>query len=127
MSHIVKIEVEINDLASLKKACSRLGLEFRETQKSFKWYGQDVAECDHAIAIPNNTSAYEIGVMKAGKGYELKCDFWNRQLKEKIGEGGGLLKQAYAIEKARAEALRKGFSVRERNIDGRIELRIQVR
>lgn len=128
MSHLAKIELEINDLTALKKACQRMGMEFRQTQKTFRWYGREPAPCDHAISIPGAASmAYEIGVIKNGKNFELQCDFWDRQLKAKIGENGGLFKQAYALEKAKLEAIKKGYSVKERRIGDKIELRIQVR
>ncbi len=132
MSHLTKIEIEINDIKALKKACQRLGLEFRETQKTFRWYGREPAPCDHTISIPSdgsydNENAYEIGVIKNGKNFDLQCDFWNRTLKSKIGENGGLFKQAYALEKAKMEAIKKGYSVRERRMGDKIELRIQVR
>ena len=127
MSHLAKIELEINDLTALKKACQRMGLEFRETQKTFRWFGDNPAPCDHTISIPGDSSSYEIGVIKNGKSFELQCDFWNRTLKSKIGENGGLFKQAYALEKAKLEAIKKGYSVREHRMDGKIQLRIQVR
>lgn len=128
MSHLVKIELEINDLVALKKACQRLGLEFRETQKTFRWYGREPAPCDHAISIPGAASeAYEIGVTKKGTSYELQCDFWNHELKSKIGENGGLFKQAYTVEKAKWEATKKGYSFREVKTEKGIQLRISVR
>ena len=64
MSHIAKIELEINDPENLKLACERLGLQFIENQKTYKWYGSwvgdsplpdgitlsDLGKCDHAIS-----------------------------------------------------------------------------
>ncbi len=34
MSHVSKIELEIKDLEALKAACQRLGVKFREGQKT---------------------------------------------------------------------------------------------
>ena len=72
MSHISKIELEINDLGMLGQACKGLGMELVRNQKAFKWYGED-SQCDHAIKVPE--ASYEIGVVKNGNRYELQCDF----------------------------------------------------
>lgn len=126
MSHIQTIEIEITDLNTVKSVCKRLGLAWKQDQKTFKWYsGQN--SCDHAIAVPN--ASYEIGVLKNAdrKGYTLQVDYYDRKVTEKIGQLGGLFKQAYALEKAKAEAIKKGYSVREHKINERqIELRISV-
>lgn len=125
MSHLAKIEIEITDIKALKQTCARLGLEWKQDQKKFAWFGREPAACDHAIKCPN--AKYEIGVtLKDGK-YELKVDYYDRNLTEVIGRNGGLLKQAYAIEKAKMEAIRKGYSVREQKTQKGIELRIAVR
>jgi len=125
MSHISKIELEIKDIDTLRKACSRLGLEFMKEQKVFKWYGSR-GECDHAIKVPNAT--YEIGVKKSqhGNGYELVCDYYDKGIEKAIGKQGGLLKQAYAVEKTKAEARRKGYTVIEKNVDTGIRLHLRV-
>lgn len=91
MSHVTKIDVQIKDLEALKDACEKIGLEFREGQKKYKWYGrhvgdyplpegfkkEDLGKCDHAIGIPGNKNAYEIGVVKQGDSYTMLWDFWN--------------------------------------------------
>jgi len=123
MSHISKIELEINDLATLKKACSRLGLEFLNNQKTFKWFGKQ-SECNHAIKIPDGK--YEIGVIKSGAGYELQCDYYDQSIGKAIGENGGLLKQAYAIERTKAEARRKGYSITEKKVESGVRLRLLI-
>ena len=100
MSHIAKIELEINSLEDLKAACIRLGFVFQENQNSYTWYGRwvgdsplpeginidDLGKCDHAIKIPE--CAYEIGVVKRGYKYTLLWDSWHRGgLEQKIGKG----------------------------------------
>ena len=122
MSHISKIELTVNDLSVLGSACIRLGLELMRSKRSFKWYGKEAA-CDHAIRVPG--AEYEIGVIHRDGGYELNCDFYDRSLEQVIGKKGGLLKQAYAVEKTRVEARRKGYSVLESRTETGI--RIQVR
>lgn len=114
MSHVSNIDVEVKDLPSLKVACEELGLEFRENQKTAKWYGnyvgdeplpegfteEDLGKCEHAIGIAGNPVAYEVGVVrnKNGSGFSLMYDSWNKGygLEELIGVGACKLKQAYA-------------------------------
>jgi len=44
MSHVTTVKVEIKDLAALREACESIGLEFREGQKKYKWYGRFVGD-----------------------------------------------------------------------------------
>jgi hypothetical protein len=129
MSHIAKIECQINDLNTLKEACRRLHLEWRENQKTYAWYGrhvgdypipegfkiEDMGKCDHAIHVPG--ASYEIGVVRRGKSYELLWDFYYAGNLEKIlGKGAGLLKQAYAVSKGILAAKKQGYSIREEKV-----------
>ena len=123
MSHISKIELEVNDLGTLGRACSRLGLELIKGQETFKWFGQD-GKCDHAIKVP--AANYEIGVIKAGNAFELKCDYYDLIIGKAIGRNGGLLKQAYAVERTKAEARRKGYTVIEKTTDSGIRLQVRM-
>jgi hypothetical protein len=123
MSHISKIELQVNDLSILGSACAKLGLELIRSKKSFKWYGKE-AFCDHAIRVPQ--AEYEIGVIDRNGLYELNCDFYDRNLEKVIGKNGGLLKQAYAVEKSMIEARRKGYSVLERKIENGIRLQVRI-
>ena len=123
MSHISKIELEVNDLGMLAQACSRLGLDLVNSQKTFKWYGQP-GQCDHAIKVPD--ARYEIGVKAVDDRFELLCDYYDRNLEKVIGKQGGLLKQAYAVEKTKLEARRKGYSVIEKQTKNGIRLHVRV-
>jgi len=118
MSHTVEItNLLIRDLEALKRAGERLGLEFVPHQTTYRWYGysvgdhplpigftkSDMGHCEHALRIPDNDTAYEIGIVtrRDGQpGYALHWDFFNGGygLTEKIGEAGELLRQAYALE-----------------------------
>jgi len=124
MSHISKIELEVRDLGTLRQACCRLGLNMLEGKKTFKWYSQEDGRCDHAIRVPGAT--YEIGVIKTGDLYELECDYFDYTIGKAIGNNGGLLKQAYAIERTKTEARRKGHSVIEKRTDLGIRLYVRV-
>lgn len=142
MSHVTTIELEIQDLDVLKDACKMLGLELVLNQQTFKWYGthvgdyplpagfskQDMGKCDHAIRIPGNTHSYEIGVARSrtGSGYVLLWDFWagGHGMQEKVGKDGGLMKQAYAISRAKREALKMGYKVQmKKKLNGNIVLK----
>ncbi len=135
MSHIAKIELEINDLETLKKACERLGLEFIENQKTYQWYGtwvgdsempegitvNDLGKCDHAIRVPG--AQYEIGIVSKGRKYILLWDFWHQGgLEQKLGKNAGRLKQAYAVERVRKEARLKGYRICEQKTDKSVRL-----
>jgi hypothetical protein len=126
MSHIQTIELEIKNLTALKLTCKRLGLVWKQDQKTFTWYGRTPEKCDHAIQVPN--AKYEIGVLKNGdrKGYTLQVDYYDRAVTQQIGQLGGLFKQAYTLEVGKAEAIKKGYSVREHKLDNKIQLHISV-
>jgi hypothetical protein len=123
MSHISKIELEVKDLGVLKQACNRLGLELIRGQTHFKWYGKD-ASCDHVIKVPE--ADYEIGVINQKGRYDLSCDFYDRNIEKVIGPQGGLLKQAYAVEKTKIEVRRKGYTVLEQSTDTGVQLRVRL-
>ena len=112
MSHVARIDMEIKDLTALKAAAKLLGMEFLEGQTTYRWYGRhvgdyslpegfkasDLGKCEHAIGIPNDKKAYEIGVVKRrdGKeGYTLLWDFWagGYGLEAKVGKDGNKLKE----------------------------------
>jgi hypothetical protein len=121
MSHISKVELQIQDLTALKDACRRLKLEFCENQTSHVVYGSVPGSCNHAIKVPGAT--YEIGVVKSGKSYELQWDNYHKGNLEKIlGKGAGLLKQAYAVSKSVLEAKKKGYMVQEKKTENGIRL-----
>jgi hypothetical protein len=123
MSHISKIELEVRDLGILSQACERMGLGLIRGKRSFRWYGKD-APCDHAIKVPG--ADYEIGVINKDGLYELTCDFYDRTIEKVIGRHGGLLRQAYAVEKTKTEARKKGYSLLERQTDNGIRLHVRI-
>lgn len=132
MSHVATIEVIIKDqeLEALGAAVKELGLELVRDQKTFKSY-QSGLMCDHAIRVPGNPDAYEIGVVKRddGKGYELKWDTYGggRYLLEKVGTGAQKIKQGYATQVAIKAARAGGFRVVGRSVkaDGTVLVSIQ--
>lgn len=141
MSHVATIDLEIKDLAALQRAAEALGLEFRQNQKRYKWFGVSVGDfplpegftaaelghCEHALSVKDNPGAYEIGVVKRrdGKpGYTLLWDFYagGYGLEEKVGKNAGKLKQRYQIEIFRRQMAKKGMHVNERIVGGKLHV-----
>jgi hypothetical protein len=142
MSHVAKIELEIRDLDALASACKSLGLELVKGQQAYKWYGtvvgnyplpegfskKDLGKCEHAVRIPGNSAAYEIGVARrrdGRPGYTLLWDFWRGGfgLQDKVGDGGNKLKQSYAAAVAAKHYHKLGYRVTQtQREDGRVIL-----
>ena len=125
-SHIVDIKIEVRDLDALETAAVALGLQFRRSQETYRWYGRYVGDsslpegitadqlgkCNHALGVPNNPTAYEVGIVAQADGsYRLLWDEWSGGygLQEKIGKGAEKLIARYAIEKAVLECQRLGW------------------
>jgi hypothetical protein len=143
MSHVVSISLEISDLEALAAAAKSLGLELARGQTTYRWYGRsvgdyplpkgftavDMGKCEHALRIPNDPRAYEIGVVRrrdGRPGYTLMWDFWQGGfgMEAKVGRNADRLKQAYATEVTRRYWKRKGYRVSEtRKEDGTVVLR----
>lgn len=153
MSHIATVDVQIKDLDSLAKACTKLGLELVKGQQTFKWYGRfvgdsmqfveslrakginvdDYGKCDHAIRVKGVHGSYEIGVVKLADGtYTMLWDNYHGGygLMEKVSadsdkqrEGVGKLVQRYATEVASKRLRQQGYRVTESVVDGKIKLK----
>lgn len=137
MSHVTIVSVQFKDLEVLKEICQSLGLEFRQDQKSYRWYGrhvgdfplpegftrQDLGKCDHAIGVSGNPNAYEVGLVRRGDAFIPVWDFWNGGygLVEKVGEGCDKLVNAYAKAVARRHAQQfaraNGWTVTENYVE----------
>ena len=135
MSHISKIELEIQSLEDLKEACKALGFQFKEGQKTYKWYGdwqgddplpegikeENLGKCDHAIKVQK--CRYGIGVVKIANHYILLWDSWHTGgLEAKIGVNAGILKQAYTVQRVKREARLKGYRVLQKKMKQGIRL-----
>jgi len=130
MSHVTTIKMEIKDLEALEQACLKVGLVFKHNQKNYRWYGRfvgdyreqgtdpkDMGKCDHAIGIPNNNTAYEIGVCQKDGHYVLRWDFWagGAGLAAVAGDKCSNLTEAYtqvvAMKEATKFAEAEGYTV----------------
>ncbi len=123
MSHLARIELEVTNIETLSKACQRIGLNLVQGKTTFKWY-EGNGNCNHAIVIPG--ASYEIGLVYKNDKYELQTDFWDKGIEAAIGKNGGLLKQGYAVERTRSEAVRKGYRVIEKQTDNGIRLHVRM-
>jgi hypothetical protein len=142
MSHVATIDIEIKDLDCLAKAAQQLGLELVNGQKTYRWYGrsvgdyplptgftaEDLGKCEHAIRIPGNTAAYEIGVVarRDGKpGYTLQWDFYcgGYGMEKIVGQNASKLRQEYAAQVATKHMQRQGYRV-TRSIDAKGNLQL---
>jgi hypothetical protein len=118
MSHIVTIQTQIRDMAAAQAACQRLGLP-PPTQRHVQLFSQ---------------SAEGLAVELPGWRYPVVCDLTCGGVKfDNYGGAWGEQKQldrflqAYACEKARLEARRRGHTTSEQPLaDGSIRLTIQV-
>jgi hypothetical protein len=149
MSHVSTVQVQIKDLECLAKAAERCGLEFKQDQKSFRWFGRwmddysdagvkalgidpkTYGQCEHALSVKDSDDAYEVGIVRnpKGEGYILLFDFWNgghglmQHISEKAdGVDANKLKQFYAAEVAKKQLRRQGRRFVEKVVDGKIHL-----
>jgi len=140
MSHISKIELEINDLEALKTACTIMGFNFMENQKTYKWYGrwvgdsplpegvkiEDLGKCTHAIHVPG--AKYEIGIRQKGSKFHLIYDYWyDGKLEKHIGKDACKIKQTYTLARIRKEARQKGYLYHEARINNGIRVSLTPR
>ncbi len=134
LSHVTKLDIEIKDLDALESAAKKIGLVLRRGQSTYKWFGRsvgdyplpagmkesDLGKCTHALSVPNNSYAYEIGVREQSDGtFQLVWDFWSggHGLQAIAGENCKNLSEAYVIEAARNAAMNNGWVTMD-NQDG---------
>lgn len=142
MSHVATVDLHVKDLKSLEKACKSLGLELVYDQKTYKWYGRSVGDysvpegftaeelgkCEHAIRVPGNANAYEIGVVKrrdGQPGYQLMWDFFagGYGMEKIAGKNCSNIKKEYAASVSTKQLLKQGFRVQRHVMtDGRIKI-----
>ena len=118
MSHIVQVQTEVRDPIAVRSACSRLGLDppFHNT---FRLFSQTVTGL--GVVLPK--WRYPI-VCNTDSG-EVKYDNYDGHWGDKVHLDRFL--QAYAVEKAKIEARKKGHTVTEQSLaDGSIKLTVQV-
>ena len=142
MSHVTTIDVQVKDLDALEAACKELGLELVRGKTTYKWFGQfmgdsalppgmtkdQLGKCQHAVRVPGNDRAYEVGVVQQPDGtFRLAWDAWSGGygLMERVGDNCGRLVQSYAAQVATKQARKQGYSVQRKVLaDGKIQLQL---
>ena len=118
MSHIVQIQTEVRDPVAVRSACDRLRLP-QPTHGTFKLFSSQATGL--SVELPEWR-------------YPVVCDTANGQVRyDNYGGRWGKQEQldrflqAYAVEKAKVEARKKGHTVTEQPLtDGSIKLTVQV-
>ena len=118
MSHIVTITTEIRDVAAVRAACQRLGLEAPVHGTAKLYSGEATGQI---VKLP-------------GWRYPAVCQLDTGEIRYDNYEGRwgeqqhlNALTQAYAVEKAKIEARRKGHTCTEQQLaDGSIKLTVNV-
>jgi hypothetical protein len=131
MSHYSEVQIELADEGCLMAALSRLGFQgkvevHREAQALYGYQGDVRAQKAHIIIRQQHVgpAANDLGFERQADG---KFRAWVSEFDQrKNGYNDawmGKLKQAYGVEKARAEAKKRGYRVSEQKLDdGRVRL-----
>ena len=118
MSHIVEIKTEVRDAVAIGSACQRLKLE-APTQGTAKLFSSSAT----GVIVKLPDWRYPV-VFKTTSG-EAQFDNYNGRWGEQVQLDRFL--QAYAVEKAKLEARKKGHTVTEQSLaDGAIKLTVTV-
>ena len=118
MSHIVEIKTEIRDEAAVKAACTRLQLAAPE-HKTVRLFNATVTGL--CVQLPG----WQYPVVANLQTGQVQFDNYGGHWGEQSRLNSFL--QAYAVEKTRIEARRKGHSVSETRLeDGSIRVTVRV-
>jgi hypothetical protein len=118
VSHTVSIQAEVRDVAAIRAACQRLNLSEPE-DGTFKLFGGEAKGV--AVRLPEWTYPVVANVATGELKYDNFAGHWGdpKELDRFV--------QAYAVEKAKLESRRKGYSASEQVLaDGSIKLVINV-
>ena len=127
MSHMSKINLEVNNLPCLEKAVKKLGGTFHKNKTEFSYYAGRKGKCLHAASFPN--CSFDLGIIKGeNNDYVLQWDSYSSGgLSKVLGENANKLKQTYAVEVAKNVAKMQGYIFTEKTKEnGVIELKIMV-
>jgi len=118
VSHVVEVKTEVRDTAAVRAACQRLKLE-QPSHGTVRLFSGEATGL--IVQLPN--WKYPL-VFNTSTG-EAKYDNYNGRWGEQQQLDQFL--QAYAVEKTKIEARRKGHAVTEQQLaDGSIKLTVQV-
>jgi hypothetical protein len=109
-----KIELVINDLEVLERACGHLNMEYSKDKAKFRGRGVSVrSKALAVIAVPGAKKV--ISVLAEGESaFVLRSRLYdNDQDLKTITSAVGALKQRYAVERILAEARKKRMRIQE--------------
>ena len=144
MSHVAEVTLQVTDLDALDAACKRIGLELVRGQKNYKWYGRwlndwsdseraaalkgrdpnTFGHCEHAVRIPGDPNAYEIGLcprLDGKPGFDLVYDQYGHggaALHKVGGKDLSELKDQYAASVTQRHLSRQGYRTRLQRTPG---------
>lgn len=131
MSHYSEVQVEFRDGAALVAALGRLGFEgklevLQEAQSLYGYKGDRRQQQGHIIIRRQHVglAANDIGFQRQSDGtYRAWISEFDQTHNNYNSAWLGKLKQSYGVEKARAEAKKRGYRVSEQKLDdGRVRL-----
>ena len=118
MSHVVQINTQVRDAAAVRAGCVRLGLA-EPVEREVKLFSETVS----GLAVQLQDWRYPV-VFDLATGQSRFDNYqgrWGKQ--ERLDQ----FLQAYAVEKTKIEARRKGYSVVEQKLDdGAIKLALSI-
>ena len=118
MSHIVEIKTEIRDEQAVKAACSRLQLPTPEHKTVRLFNATATGLC---VQLPGWSYPVVANLQTGQVSYDNYNGHWGEQ--SKLNQ----FLQAYAVEKAKIEARKKGHMVTETSLqDGSIKVTVRV-
>lgn len=118
MSHIVQIQTQVRDVTAVDAACRRLGLS-PPVQRTAKLFSSTATGL--TVQLPGWTYPVVLDVATGDVKFDNFNGRWGQQ--QELDR----FLQAYACEKAKIEARKKGHTVSEQTLaDGSIKLTIQV-
>lgn len=109
MSHIVEIQTEVRDEAAVQATCKRLHLP-RATRGTFQLYSEEASGL--GIELPHWRHPVVADTDTGQLSYDNYEGRWGSQ--EHLDQ----FLQAYAVERTKIEARKKGHSVVEQRLDG---------
>ncbi|MTV49046.1 hypothetical protein GJ688_08650 [Heliobacillus mobilis] len=111
MSHLTLVLTSaIVNLEVLSKAVRRMGFELLENDFCRYYFGKK--RKDYVIRLPGKFDA-AIVEMEDGT-YRIEADWDGDHVAKYIGRDGEILLKYYAVELAKSEAIKRGYSVSER-------------
>jgi hypothetical protein len=118
LSHIVEIKTEVRDEAAVRAACTRLQLSPPE-QKAVRLFSATARGL--CVQLPQWQYPVVINLQTGQTQYDNYGGHWGEQ------KHLNSFLQAYAVEKAKIEARKKGHSVTETSLqDGSIRVTVKV-